>query len=244
MAKKAGKDAIILVGGYNLSSYASQYEVEYAANPVEVTGFGDGWKNYIPGEFSGQMSIDMYWDSAANSANAALQTLSNKCVSIIPEGFVLGNHAMSMYATQGNWKPTANPGAALTVGSVVFQGNGVDAGPLSSVALHHATITTTTTDTGFVDPTDGAVTQRCIGILHVWTPAASDTYAITIEHSTTLGSGYATLVTFTANGSARTSQYIAVASGTINKYRRVVLTRTGAAGDNFGCSVLFWHAGM
>lgn len=244
MAKKAGKDAVILIGGYRLSSFASQYEVEYNANPIDVTGFGDGWSNYIPGEFGGQMSLDMYWDSAANSSNAALQTLAKHCVSIIPEGFTLGTPALSMYAEHGNWKPSAAPGDALTVGGVVFQTSGVDGGPLPGIALHHATITDTTSDTGFVDPTDGAVTQRCIGILHIWTPCAADTYAVVIEHSTALGSGYAPLITFTANGSTRTSEYKAVASGTINKYRRVVCTRTGTAGNDFGATVLFWHSGM
>jgi hypothetical protein len=244
MAKVSSKNGVIVIGGYSLSSFAADYTVDYSNNPLDVTGFGDGWQNFIPGEFSGQMALNMYWDTAANSTNAALLAMGKKCVTIIPDGYVLGNPCVTMYAEQANFNPTGDPSAALMVSNVLFQTSGVDGGPLPAQALAHGTITDTTTGTGFVDDTDAAVTQRCAGVLHVWTPCAADTYVVKIQHATSVGGAYSDLVTFTLNGSARASEKVAVASGTINKYRRVLATRTGSAGNSFGFTVAFWHAGM
>ena len=148
-----------------------------------------------------------------------------------------------MYAQHSNWKPAAGVGDALKVGSVVFQAQGVDGGPLPALLLQNATITSTTSSTG-VDIGGAGITQRCAGVLHIYTPCATDTYAVVIEHGDTQGGAYSTLATFTANGSARTSEYKAVASGAIKQWCRVTATRTGAAAQSFGFAVAFWHAGM
>jgi hypothetical protein len=52
---------------------------------------------------------------------------------------------------------------------------------------------------------------------------------------------YADLVTFASDGSAIGGEKVSVASGTINKYRKVVATRTGSEADDFGFTVQFWH---
>ncbi len=243
MAKLSAKNGVLLVGGYLLSSSARSYTIDASTTPLEVTGFGDQWRNYIPGIYTGSMGAEFYFDSAANSANAALQSISGaKYFTIIPEGFTLGTPAFSMKAVQGKFTPGAAVSDVLMSGNINFQTHSIDGGPWPGWALAHATITSTTTTTGFVDPTDGAVTARCGAFLHIWTPCAADTYVVTVEHSTALGSGYATLLTFTSNGSARAGELVTAASGTINKYRRVVATRTGAAGNPFGYSVVFWHS--
>ena len=242
MAKTIAKNGLILIGGYSLSSMASSYDIEYSANPVEVTGFTDGWKNYIPTIFSGQMSLNMYWNSTT-STNAALQTLAKRHVTISPTGSTVGSDCFTMYADHAAFTPTAEASGVLSVGSVVFQGSGVDSGPLPAHLLQHATITNTASSASVRDPSAGAVTQRCAAVLHIWTACAADTYSVIVEHSAN-DVAWATLLTFTANGSAITSEMQVAASGTINQYRRVTATRTGAAGNNFGFSVAFWHGGF
>jgi hypothetical protein len=244
MAKVAAKNATILIGGYSLSTFAANYELDYSVEPLEVTGFGDTWRNYIPGKFTGQMSLNMYWDSAANSANAALQALGKKCVTVIPETYALGGNALTGYFEQANFTPQANPDSALMVGNVIFQASGVDGGPLPAQVLQHGTITTTTTTTAVDDASGEAATQRCAGVLHVWTPTTADSYVVKIQHCDTIGGSYVDLVTFTLNGQARGSEKVVVASGTVNEYRKVVATRTGTAGNTLGFTVSFWHAGM
>jgi hypothetical protein len=78
--------------------------------------------------------------------------------------------------------------------------------------------------------------------MHVWTNTTDDTYVVKIQHCATIDGVYDDLITFTLNGKTRTSEHVTAVSGTINQYRRVLATRTGAAGDSFGYTVSFWHS--
>jgi len=243
MAKLSAKDGIMLIDGYNYSTYIADYEYQIAVDPIEVTGLGDGSHNFIPGQKVAKLSANGYWENATISTVMSTP-LENKLVTLMPVGYALGNPTLSMPFMQGNFNPTGSPSTAITLGALEFFSSGDNAGVEDGYALAHGTITDTTTGTGFVDPTNDAVTAICAGALHIWTACAEDTYVVTIEHSTALASGYATLLTFTTlNGSAVGSERITKVSGTINKYRRVVATRTGSADDDFGFSVHFWHAG-
>lgn len=241
MSKVSAKNGIVLIGGYNLSTYAMDYEITDTIDPIDVTGLSDGVNNFIPGERVASMTANILWDSAANTVHAAMASLPVSNVTIMPEGYALGNPTFSLPAMQGNYSPSGSPSTAISVGAIAWSSSGDNKGIEHGYALAHGTITTTTTGTGFVDISGGAVTAACSGTLHIWTPTSTDTYVVKIQHSTTLGGTYADLVTFTLNGTARGSERIAVASGTINAYRRVLATRTGSAGDSFGFSVHFSH---
>jgi len=241
MAKQTAKDGIVLISGYNLSTYAMDYDVTDGVDPLEVTGLSDGSHNFVPGQRIARIAANMLWDADANKVNTALSALPQKHITLIPEGYVLGNATLSMPFTQANYNPSGNPAGAIGIGTIEFLSYGDNHGVEHGYALSHGTITNTTTGTGFDDISGGAVTAACSGTLHVWTPTTTDTYVVKIQHSTALGSGYADLVTFTLDGTARNSERIAVASGTVNRYRRVVATRTGSAGDSFGFSVHFSH---
>jgi hypothetical protein len=242
MAKVSGKNAIILIGGNNFSTFASQYNASADAGKIDVTGFTDASQNFIPGLPKATINANLLWDSDTDSVHDSLSPMpSGSHVTIFPEGYVLGNQSLSLPFMQGNYNPTATPESSISIGDIAFESYGNNDGLEYGWALAHATITDTTTGTGFVDPTDGAVTAKCSGTLHIWTPTIDDTYVVKIQHSTSLGSGYVDLVTFTLDGSAKGSERITVASGTVNKYRRVVATRTGTDADPFGFSVHFWH---
>lgn len=244
MAKVSAKDAIVLVNGYRLSSSFTQFDALAGVEPVEVTGFTEQSHNFIPGLFNSHISVAGLWDNVAGGVNDALKGLSsNKIVTILPEGYpAVGAGSLSLPYMQENFNPAGSPNTAVTLGSIGFSTYGSNNGLEYGVALQHGSITTTTTGTGVLDSTNAAVTAACAGSLHVWGITATDTYVIKIQHSTTLGSGYADLITFTLNGTALNSERIAVVSGTINKYRRVLATRTGAAGDTLSFTVHFWHA--
>ncbi len=243
MSKLSAKDAIILVNGYNFSTYFMSFEAIADVNKIDVTGFGDGSKNYIPGQLSGAINGPVLWDSAVAKIQAALSSRPTGHVTILPEGYALGNQSLSLPFMQGNYQPKGAPDSAIEVGTLNFMSYGDNKGLEFGWALAHATITTTTTGTGSLDPTDDAVTASCSGTLHIWTAPAADRYVVKIQHSTALGSGYADLVTFTLDGSVIGSERVTVASGVINKYRRVLATRTGTGGNDFGFSVHFWRGG-
>ena len=241
MPKISAKNGVILISGYNFSTYFNSFEVNSDANKVDVTGFGDGSQNFIPTVPSATINGNVFWDSAANKTHLALASRPTGQVTIMPEGYALGNPTISLPFMQGNYNPKGAPNAALEIGTLNFESYGNNYGVEHGWALAHGSITTTTTGTGFDDPSGAAVTAACSGTLHIWSATSTDTYVIKIQHSTTLGSGYADLVTFTLNGTSLGAERIAVASGTVNRYRRVLATRTGSAGDTLGFSVHFNH---
>jgi hypothetical protein len=244
MAKITAKDGIVLIDGYNLSTYVTQYEIADTVDEVEVTGLSEGSHNFIPGQRMASLSLNTLWDSAASKTVTVLRplNLAGKIVTLLPEGYVLGAPTISLPIMQANWGPTGSPSTAIVADSVKFLSYGNNAGVEDGYALAHGTITTTTTGTGYDDLLGAAATASCAGALHVWGATTTDTYVVKIQHSASLGSGYADLITFTLNGTALGSERVAVASGTVNRYRRVVATRTGAAGDSFGFSVHFWRS--
>lgn len=242
MPKVSGKNAIILVNGYVFSTYFSDFDVDSSVNPKNVTGFGDGSENFIPTIKSGKIMGTAYWDSASAKTHLILKGFPTGHVSILPEGFTLGAPSLSLPFLSNKYMPKGDPESEISIGKLEFESYGSNVGVESGVALAHATITSTTTGTGVLDPSNDAVTATCSATLHIWDAVATDTYVIKVQHSTSLGSGYADLITFTLNGSTLTSERIAVASGTINKYRRVVATRTGSADETLGYTVVFQHS--
>jgi hypothetical protein len=236
MGKTTAKNAVILINGYLFSTYATTYDIKADAGKVEVQGFSDGSKNYIPGLPSMAGALDMLWESSANSVHLALKSRPTGVLTIIPEGYVLGNSTISFPIMQSNYAPKGAPADALKIGTINFESYGNNAAREDGVALAHGTITTTTTGTGFAA---GGVTAAVASTLHVWTPTASDTYVVKVQQCATIGGVYTDLVTFAANGTTRTVERQTLASGAIAAYVRVLATRTGAGGDSFGFSVHF-----
>jgi hypothetical protein len=246
MPKVSGKNSIILINGYNYSTYGTSYQANGTFGMIDVTGFTDGGQNFIPGLRTTRMDIDMLWDATATvGIHAVLGALPNGVVTILPEGWLLGNPSISMPFTLGNYSPAGEVAGALKAGTLAFEAyGGTNVGLENGWALAHATITDTTTGTGFVDPAGAHVHGVCGATLHIWTACAADTYVVKVQHCATIGGAYADLVTFVANGSAKTVERQVIATGQIEQYRRVIATRTGSAGNNFGYTVHFWHQGV
>jgi len=242
MAKISAKNAVVLVNGYVLSTYLATFDIESSVNPKDVTGFGDQSKNFIPTIKSGKITGVAYWDSDTGKTHLVLKSFPTGHVTILPEGYSLGAPSLSLPFLSNKYMPKGAPDKEISIGKLEFKSYGSNVGVESGVVLTQATITDTTTSTGVLDPSNAAVTATCSATLHIWDVVATDTYVIKVQHSTTLGSGYADLITFVANGSSLTSERIAVASGTINKYRRVVATRTGSAAESLGFTVVFQHS--
>ena len=182
------------------------------------------------------------WSTSAGTVHAALGAAAGSgIVTLAPEGYTLGAPSLSMPYLQTTYTPKSAPDARIDVGTIDFESYGNNAGVENGVMLAHGTVANTTTGTGVDDPTGAAVTASCAAALHIWTACAADTYVVKVQHSAN-NSTWADLMTFSADGSVITSERRAVASGTINRYRRVLATRTGAAANPFGFSVHFYHS--
>lgn len=236
MSKVAAKNAIILINGYNLSTYATAFEANTDTGVIDVTGFSDASKNFIPGLPTAKIQADMLWSSTAGAVHTALHDFGEHHVTILPEGYTAGNPSLSMPYTQATYNPKGTPDSALSVGSIQFESYGNNDGVEFGKVLYHGTITNTLTGTGYQFNTD-QVTARCSATLHIWSLCAADTYVVKVQDCATVDGSYNDLITFTANGSAVLSERQTVASGTIDKFVRVLATRTGSAGNSFGFTV-------
>lgn len=241
MAKKSAKDAIILIGGYNLSTYATAYETEANVNPIDVTGFTDATKNFIPGLQSGKITADMLWSSTANTVHAALHDMTSRHITILPEGYTLGNLSLSLPYVQGMYGAKGTPDSAISIGTINYESYGDNEGVEHGYVLGHASVTAaTTTGVGF-QVNAAPVTAECAATLHVWAAPASETTSFKVQHCTTLGGVYADLITFTVDGSAITSERVAVASGTINQFIRVLVEKSAGV-QTLGFSIHYWQS--
>lgn len=89
MAKVSAKGAVITLNSQDLSKYISSYEIEWAQQVDEVTGFTDGWKNYLAGVPMAGLTLDFFWQTTADANNVyiTLKTLMGTpaTCSIVPE---------------------------------------------------------------------------------------------------------------------------------------------------------------
>jgi hypothetical protein len=243
MSKVSAKNATILISGSRFSTYASAYSAESMVDPIEATGFGDGSKNYLPGQATGRVTIDMMWDTTASTGvhakmyNVGQAGGQTGHVTIIPETYAIGGVAISLPYMQSNYNPQGAVTDLIKIGSVNFESFGANSGVEFGNVLYQATITNTATSTAF---DNGAATSgRYSGIIHIWTPTIVDTYAVKIEHSTN-NSTWADLATFTITGSGQAITSARVTGTAVNRYRRVTATRTGSDADPFGLTVVLF----
>jgi hypothetical protein len=139
-----------------------------------------------------------------------------------------------------------SPKEDIKIGTIQFDNSGSGTGLEYGEVLYSGTTTATYCSTGVLDVTNAAATATCGAVLHITTASTADTYAIKVQDSADSTNGvdgtWADLVTFTLNGSAIGAERVVVASGTVDKYRKIVATRTGAAGNTLGFTVIFWRA--
>ena len=127
MAKISAKGAVIAVDDSSgnpqtISADVKSYEIEYAVDPVEVTGFGDGSKNFTPGQRVVGITLDVFWNKAATSGaytviKGIIAAAASKTVSITPES---GGEALSGEFMCDGITPKGSVDGAIELGSVHF----------------------------------------------------------------------------------------------------------------------------
>ena len=127
MAKMSGKAAIVVVDDSagtprTISGDVKGYTIEYNIDPLEVTGFGDGSKNYVPGLLVTGISLDVIWNSAATTgAYTVLKSIigaaTSKTVSVTPEGTGIAYSGEFML---DGISPKSSPDGIVELGSVHF----------------------------------------------------------------------------------------------------------------------------
>lgn len=229
----------LLAGGYNMSCdmrSVSSFGVTH--DQADVTAWCDETKQYLAG--AGTVMLDGFsalfnnTESAIGPVDAgshvALAGLGSQYVSVflgMRAAPAVGDDTFSAAFEQGGYTTSPAISDAVAV-EASFYGSGVL--PLSTYVWGKALATgaawAATTNGESVD--NGVLTSNgYIAFLHITQTAAaqaSNDWAFKIEHGTN-DSTWATLGTFTADGSEITAERI-TGSGTVNRYVRLVGTRT------------------
>src|SRR5215510_10365664 len=234
----AGNYVQVLVGGYELTGDSNTLNVTDSYDMHDVTAFSDAVHNFIEGVRTASLDHAGYMNSAAARSHPVLKSATIQGVVSLLLGQnaapAVGDPVYSLNTLQGKYSTLPQLGQY-----VPFSARFANAGNLGGWGVALAVpISFTNTINGSSIDNGAASTKGGIAFLHVLQAAASDTYTIVVEGSTTgaFGGEQTTLATFTLNTSALGSESKPIA-GTIPQYTRWKATRTGSAGNTVRLAV-------
>jgi hypothetical protein len=121
MAKVSAKGAVITINSQAFSTYTESYEIEWAVDVIDVTGFSDTWRNFMGGQGVVGFTLNMFWDATATTGVfpilKAMMTTAATC-SIVPESG--GPTFSGTFMCDGIHPQGAASSGALSMGAVHF----------------------------------------------------------------------------------------------------------------------------
>jgi hypothetical protein len=232
MTKLAGDHAQVLVDGYELTGDSNRIVINDARDNHDVTAFGDEVHNFILGQGVSMVDHVGFLNADAARSHPALKSAALEGVISVLLGQnadpVVGDPMYSLLTLQSKYQSLAEVGAYVPF-TALFANKGQAGGWGKALAVP---VTFTNSTQGSSVDNGAASSDGGAAFLHVLTAAASDTYTITVEGSTTgaFSGEESTLATFTLDASALDSERIAI-SGSIPRYTRWKAVRSGSAGD-------------
>lgn len=233
---KSGKDKVqryfrLYVGGIDLSGDSRTFgSADNMFEFVDLTGWNQTVRNGLPDGVR-QVGLRGYVahfnDTATTGSYSVLASSDNASrLSLLFGGGgapAIGDPAYLLGSVQISDQGSIDSGAAIITADFLADARQYNAASNpAGVVLHPATSLSSTTSASSVD-NGGATSNGARANLHV-TVTSGGTWAFTVEHSTN-DSAWATLMTFSADGSSVTSEQQS-STGTVNQYLRVVATRT------------------
>ena len=250
MTKLSGQFCAVLFAGYDLSARSRQFDWTMEFEEEDATAFLDGVVNTQEGLANIEANVVAFMDPVetdtyVNQSWKALKTpgglTTDVLMILIGQGATPdeGDPALAASIRQYTASVPANPREKV-IANAKFRGAGYV--PQIGLVMDYATITDTKTsdtiDLGAAAPyADGANAYLVLFLGAAEDTPGTDTYSIKVQHNTLDDGSWVDYLTFAADGSVRTSERKASASS-INRYVRLLCTRTGAADDSVGVAVV------
>lgn len=127
MAKVSAKGCVIAVddsGGTarTISTDVESYEIQFAVDPIEVTGLNEGSHNFIPGLPVIGVTLNLYWNALATTGawtviRGIIGSSTSKTITITPES---GGLALSGEFMCDGVQITGSPATDIKLGAVHF----------------------------------------------------------------------------------------------------------------------------
>jgi hypothetical protein len=246
MSKTHSKWTRVLFGGANLSGDSrSLGSVGLQHDRAESQGFDAQIKEYLMGQAESMFGPYQALFNDRPAAIGPVQPGSHITLSVVGQPVAsaffglgaapaIGNPAYSMETQQTSYTAVATNGDAVVINAdFTTRGNAESDGGWGRALAIGAGLSATDE----LDSLDNgaATTNGATAVLHITQSAAAmatNDWEITIEDSAD-DSTFATIGTFTADGSAATAEVLAIA-GTVRRYVRAVATKTD------GNDIIFW----
>lgn len=238
MTALAGDHVQVLVGGYDLTGDSNRITINDMRDTHDVTAFSDATHRFIPGQRLINLDHAGYLNAAAAQSHPVLKATAFSGIVSVLLGQnttpAVGDPVYSLDTLQTKYGTLPEVNKSVPFGAL-FANRGNLGGWGVALAVP---VTFTNSANGSAVNNGAATTRGGAAFLHVLQAAASDTYAITVEGSTTgaFTGEQTTLATFTLNASAPGSERITIA-GTLPQYARWKAVRTGSAGNTVKIAV-------
>lgn len=239
MANIHGKESVVLVKAFDLSSYFTNATPSNSVEAAETTTFGNNDKTYIAGLRDGTLALSGLFDGAADAVDEELSAIlgdnAGHVVTVGYNGTTVGNTARLLTGKLTAYDVNA-PVADVVDVSATYQADG---GIHRGVFLHALEAETETGSEASVN--NGASTAYgALGNLHVTSVAGGGTWTFKAQDSAN-NSDWADLITFT-NVTAPTSQASEV-TGTVDQYTRADWSVSGGTGNSitFAMALARYH---
>jgi len=220
-----GKNTVVLVDQYDLSSYYKESTTSRSVETAETTAFGNSAKTYITGLKDGTMNLSGMFDGSAGAVDEFMSTAlagADNNVTVQIEGNTAGTIAHMLAAQETSYEVSSPVGDVVAITTQLQADGGLESGRVLAPAT---VVTTATTTNGTSVDNAAASTNGGVAHLHVTANANLGTTTIKVQHSTD-NSTWVDLVTFaTVATTIKTTQRVVVASGTtVNRYLRSQIT--------------------
>ncbi|ANS03209.1 hypothetical protein [uncultured Mediterranean phage uvDeep-CGR2-KM18-C74] len=228
MAKQSGLNVRLYVMGNDLSGDANAIgSMGYTQETLETTPLNAAAATRITGLADGEISVDGYFDNAANKIHATFTSNSGKLPSAdqvvsVALNSAVGDPFVGISSKEAEYNVSRSVGSAITVSST-FPGNGMGGEFGVMLTAHDDTHSSASNGTA-VDNTASSASGGS-GYIQLIS-LSSGSVTAKIQHSAN-NSTWTDLVTFTAAGTSDvpTAQRSEV-TGTVNRYLRVTTTGT------------------
>jgi len=236
----SGQNTKVLVGEENLSGFFRAFDVSAIMGLLDTTVFGDANKTFLTGLRDGTVSMEGYFDGAADGVDVELQALlgqvAGEPLTLAPESMVVGKRIYLVSGKETRYSVSATVEGVVAIAADFQSDGGVGFG----VSLHDVSAETASGN-GTTHDNVAATTNGGSCHLHVTavTAVGGDTFDVTIRHSTDNFAGDDTLLaTFAQFTTTKTSERVVIAAGTtIKRYTRIVMVKGGAGSPSYTFAV-------
>jgi len=230
MADLVMTDAGILFHAYDIQGDMNQAALNYSADALDNTTFGKSTHQRIGGAKAVLFSGEGFFEAAEpDSALFTAVGVSDRPVTVVPEGYTEGNVAYFFRSVLGQYNPAASYGEILkfSVEAGCFGDDLIRGTLMARVANASSSANATARQLGAV-----ASGESMYAVLHVHGTGGTPTLDVTVESDSTnsFSGAETTRITF-AQATGLTSEWKSVAGAITDDWWRVAYTIGGTTPD-------------